>query len=154
MVVAAGIIGNIVSLLIVAVIFITLIFTKKLHFFISGLTLIALGVLPILYNAGIINIDVNAYPVLGFAAYFFVAVAAKDLFQEAYREKEKPLRMLTLVFAFGLLFFTAIPTLHKLHVIESFFDIPSLVYNVIYILSGIFLIIGIFTLIEEHRIHR
>jgi hypothetical protein len=99
-----------------------------------------------MHTNGLIAFNVDEYPILHYAAYFFIAFAAKDLFKEAFKEKESILKIPSMIFAIFLLFFTAIPTLHKLGVID--FTLPQLplINNIIYIVSGVFLIIGIFTL--------
>jgi len=124
---------------------------KKIHYFFSGSTLIALGILPILYDMEVIGLDITLYPIFNFAAYFFVVLAAKDLFKESFKEKESTLKWPSLILAISLLVLTTIPTLNKMHVIEFVLNYPKIIDHILYLVCGLFLIISIFTLLSTEN---
>ncbi|MBU0615813.1 MAG: hypothetical protein KJ601_07005 [Nanoarchaeota archaeon] len=135
------------SVVVVILIFATLLLSKKLHYFVAGLTLIAIGSLGYMYENGMTTFNIDSLPVLNFAAYFFVLFAGKDLLIEGFKEKENPMKWPSLILAIVLILFTTVNTLHKMSVIDIYLDYPPIVSHVIYIISGLFLIIGIFTLL-------
>ena len=135
---------------IIVLLFLTMVLHKKIHYAISGTFLLALGILPLLYNARIINFNIESFGIMRFIAYFFVIFAAKDLFKEGFQEENIKLKIPTLLFAIFLLIFTTIPTLNNMNIL--IIDIPKypdIINHVIYIISGLFLLIGIFTLVES-----
>ena len=144
----SGFIPSIISFAVVILLLFTLVLTKKLHYAVSGLTLISIGSLPMLYAAGLTGIDIGSFPILRFAAYFFLAIAARDLFREAFREKGSVLKWPTFFFAFLVLMVLAIPTMKGFGVEVPLPELPELMYNIIYVISGVLLIAGIFTM--EH----
>ena len=147
-----SIFGQVISIAIVIILFLSLAFSRKLHYFMGGLTLIVLGAMPILYDYKIIGIDINDYPVLNFAVYFTVVFAAKDLFKESMREKGGVIRWLSLIMAILLIVVSTLPTLYMMDVVSfNLPDFSSIIYNIMYIIAGVFLLVGIFTLVEEHR---
>lgn len=143
-----GLIPQIISLVIVALLFASMLLTKKLHYVISGLALIAFGTIPILFELYIINLDITAFPIFNYSAYFFVVFAGKDLFKEAFKEKESKMKYPTMILAIVLITITTIPTLHKMGVTQFAFEYPELINHIIYIVSGIFLILGAFTMLR------
>jgi len=143
-------IGQVISLIVVILLFLSMLLTKKAHYAISGLTLISLGLFPLLYNNYIIPLDITRYPVINFAAYFLVIFASRDLFKEGMKEKQSLLKVPSIVFAGTLIILTTIPTLYNMQVIS--FNLPEyapMINQVIYIASGLFLLIGIFTLLKS-----
>lgn len=144
-----GVLGNILSIIIVILLFLSLLLPKKIHYFVSGLTLMSLGGLPLLYDLGIVKINITEYPVINYAAYFLVVLASKDLLVEGFKEKQSPLRIPSIVLALTLLLLTSLPTLNKLEVIDFVLKYPPLIDQILYIICGIFLIIGIFTILKN-----
>jgi 4-amino-4-deoxy-L-arabinose transferase-like glycosyltransferase len=135
---------------VIFLLFLTMVMKKKVHYAISGLMLILLGVLPILYNNRIIDFNIESFSIMKFIAYFFVLFAARDLFKEGFQEENIKLKIPTMLFAIALLIFTTIPTLNNMNVLViDLPNYPPMVDYVIYIISGIFLIFGMFTLIQE-----
>lgn len=135
---------------IILLLFLTMVIKKKLRYAISGLFLISLGVLPILYNNEIISFDIGEFSIIRFIAYFFVIFAAKDLFKEGFTEKNIKLKIPTMIFAILLIIFTTIPTLNSMNILAiNIPDYPVMIDYMIYIISGLFLIVGIFALIED-----
>ncbi|MBW2992000.1 hypothetical protein KY345_02160 [Candidatus Woesearchaeota archaeon] len=141
--------GNIISMSVVALLFLSLLLPKKIHYFASGLTLISLGALPLLYDLKFIGINIAEYPVINYAAYFLVVLAAKDLLIEGFKEKESPLRIPSIILALTLLLLTSLPTLNKLRAIDFVLEYPPLIDQILYMLCGLFLIIGIFTILKR-----
>lgn len=139
--------SQIISIFIVILLFLSLLLSKKIHYFIAGLLLIFLGSAPYLYEYSIIPFNIMDFPVFNFTAYFFIVFASKDLFKEGFKEKESALKWPSLILAIVLIVLTTIPTLNKLQVIDFVLEYPPVVDHVIYIVSGLFLLIGIFTII-------
>lgn len=126
----------------------TMLINKKLHYFTSGLTLITIGVLPILHNAGIMEFDLGQFPILNFVVYFLVVLAGKDLLKEGFKEKSSSMKIPSIVLGAFLIIMNTIPTLNTFEVIEwTLPAYPPIIDHIIYIVSGIFLIIGIFTIL-------
>ena len=138
---------DVVSGVIVAILFSTLLFSKKLHYFASGLFLVLLGVLPILYDYGKISLDVYSFPIYHYAAIFLILFAGKDLLREGWREKQSMLRWPSLLLAVIMIASVTIPKLHNMGAISFALDYPPIVDHVLYIAAGLFLIVGIFTLL-------
>lgn len=136
---------------VVVVLFLSLLMTKKIHYFVSGLILIGFGTLIILNDLYIVDFDLSQMPILSFIAVFFIGIGIKDLFKESIKEKESKLKYPTLVFAGLVLIVTTIPILSKMEVIDFHFEIPLIINAIIYIISGIFLWIGIFTLLKTNE---
>ena len=135
---------------IIALLFLTMVINKKVHYAISGTFLLALGILPILYNNGIINFNITEFSIMRFIAYFFVIFAAKDLFKEGFQEENLKLKIPTMLFAIFLLIFTTIPTLNNMNIlIIDMPTYPDILNYIIYIISGLFLLIGIFALVGD-----
>ncbi len=124
---------------------------KKVHYAMSGVILIVLGVLPFLVVGGIEVIDVSEYPITRFVLYFIIVIAGKDLFKEGFEEDSKNiLKYPSMILGIGLIVFSSIPTLYKFQVIPWTLPIyDPLIDSILYIVSGIFLLIGIFTLLKD-----
>jgi hypothetical protein len=99
---------------------------KKKHYVISGLFLISLGLLPLLQDLEVISFDITAYPVYGYAAVFLIIFAGKDLFKEAFKEKDSKLKWPS--FAIGTLLISSvtIPQLHRAEIIDFLLAYPPL----------------------------
>jgi uncharacterized integral membrane protein len=126
----------------------TQLLSKKLHYFVSGINLIVLGLLPILNHFEIIHIDLEQMPILKFVAAFFLGFATKDLFVEAIKEKESKWKYPTLIITFILVILITIPGLYSMDVIEFNLDLPLIVNSLIYFIAGILMFIGVFTLLQ------
>ncbi|MCK5107562.1 MAG: hypothetical protein KAQ83_02450 [Nanoarchaeota archaeon] len=139
-----------VYVVIVILLFLTMVIKKKVHYAVSGLTLILIGLLPILYNNGIIGFNFEEFGIIKYIAYFFVLFAARDLFKEGFQEENIKLKIPTMLFAIALLIFTTIPTLNSMDIlIIALPKYPEIVNNIIYMISGVFLIFGMFALVKE-----
>jgi hypothetical protein len=141
---------NIISAIIVIGLFVIHIFSKKVHYFISGISLILIGLLDILFIYYIIDFDINTLPAIAFALYFILFFAGKDLFVESIKEDNNSLKYFTLIIAILIILLTTIPTLSKFGVINfNLPDYPNIVDSIINIVAGITLIIGTFILLHD-----
>ncbi len=133
------------TIIVIAILFLTLIFSKRIHRFVSGILLLLIGMLPTLIDEIGLPIDVADFPVLRFAAFFLLLYASKDIFVEGFKQERLIMKAIYLVFAIFLISITTIPTLYSMDVIE--FTLPYVIenyYNAIYIATGVSLIIGTF----------
>ncbi|MFC1741111.1 hypothetical protein ACFL3V_01065 [Nanoarchaeota archaeon] len=144
---AGSLVVQVISIVIVAGLFLLMVLWKKAHYVIGGLTLCAISTLTVLFKIGKTTFDVGQYPILHYAVYFFVAFAGKDLIKEGFKEKESALKWPSLILGVVLIVITTIPTLKKMHVIE--WALPKSVYvdASIYAIAGLFMIIGAFTIL-------
>lgn len=149
---AGDIVVSIVTILVVIALFVPMLFSRRLHYALGGIILLAIGTLTILFESGKTGFDVGEYPILHYAVYFFIVLAGKDLLKEGFKEKESVLKYPSIVLGIVLVVLTTIPTLNKLHVID--WAIPKyspIIDGILYIVSGVFLLVGIFTLFAEHK---
>lgn len=145
-------IGQIVSIGFSFILLMTLAFSKRLHFLIGGMTMTALGALPLMHDMKVIALDVTQYPAINFALYITVLIAAKDLFLQTVQEDSSILKVASFSLAITLLIISGIPTLYAMKVITfSLPNIPLYVYHGLYMISGMVLLFGTFILIKEHR---
>jgi NhaP-type Na+/H+ or K+/H+ antiporter len=141
---------QIISIIIVIILFSLNIFSKRLHYIVSGLLLISIGVIDILFNQHYIDLDIHDYPIVAFALYFILFFAGKDLLVEAFKEENKTLKYTTLILSILIIVITTIPTLNSKGVIDFNLPIyPRIIDQIIYIISGIFLLIGTFVLLKD-----
>ena len=145
---AQTVLAQVISIVVVCILFGTLLLAKKKHYIIAGLFLISLGVLPLLFDFGISSFDITAYPVYGYAAVFLIIFAGKDLFTQAFKEKESKLKWPSFGLAIFLLASVVIPELHGAGVVDFVLEYPPLVDYALYITGGVFLIVGSFTLLR------
>jgi hypothetical protein len=144
---AANLLVQIGAILVVIFIFVLMIVWKRMHYVISGVTLSAVGILTFLLHFGKIKFDVGDYPILIFALYFYIAFAGKDLIKEGFKEKESKLKYPSIILGIILVLINIVPTLHKLHVIDWVLPQNLILDATIYTVSGLFLIIGAFTIL-------
>lgn len=145
----AEILITILSIILVILLFLSILLPKKIHYILSGVTLLVLGVLPVLHDHGIIGVDINQFPIANFVIYFLVVNAGKELFKEGFEEQSK-LKYPTMFLGVFLIIFTTIPTLNKLGVTEFVMPAyPKIIDSVLYIVCGVFLIVGAFTLLRD-----
>jgi hypothetical protein len=142
---------QIIVISIVVLVTLSLVFTKKIHYFVCGFFLIGLGIVSLLSTFGMIDFNPKDFPVMNLGAYFFVLYASKDMFMEAFKEQESKLKWPTMIFAAVLIILQTIPTLYSFEVLPFNLEFDDWVYNILYIISGIFLIIGIFTLLKSEE---
>lgn len=83
---------NIISAVVVVLVFATMVLTKKIHYFTSGLMLVSLGVLSVLSEFQIIGFNILKLPVFNYAAIFLITFAGKDLLKEGFKEKTSALK--------------------------------------------------------------
>lgn len=143
-------VAQLISYIVVLLLFASLLLPKKTHYTVSGGTMFLVGLLPILTNNGIIDFDINNFPVINFVIYFLVMLAGKDLFRAGWEEEGSNLRWPSIGLGLFLIIFMSIPTLHKMEIIG--WKLPEyhyLIDSAIYISSGVFLIIGVFTLLGK-----
>ncbi|MBU0461074.1 MAG: hypothetical protein KJ574_00650 [Nanoarchaeota archaeon] len=147
---ATNLIVSVISIGVVIGLFALHIFSKKIHYFVGGLILAGMGVLELLFGFGVVSLDINEYPVVHFAVYFMVVFAGKDLLKEGFHEGQPYLRYPSIILALILIIITTIPTLNTFGVISYVLpEYPHILDMVLYILSGIFLLIGTFFIIKE-----
>ena len=108
-----------------------------------------MGALPFLHGYEMIDFDITKYPVFNYVAYFFIVLAGKDLLKEGFKEGESPLKLPSIILAIALITLTTISTLNRMGVIKFALDYPPAIDWVLYIVCGLFLIIGIFILFSE-----
>ena len=139
---------DIVTTVTLVVLLLLLVLPKKVHYTMSGIILIFLGLLPFLYEYQYITFDYTQYPVLDFVIYFIFVIAGKDLFKEGIEEdKSNFLKYPSIVLGLFLIVFTSIPKLYKLHVIPfTLPEYPFILDSILYIVCGVFLLIGVVTL--------
>ncbi|MGM5484519.1 MAG: hypothetical protein ACQEP1_01455 [Nanobdellota archaeon] len=126
------------------------IFSKKVHYFVGGLILMGLGVLKYLVARNYFHFQLWKFPVIEFALWFLAVFAGKDLLKEGFSEDSKVLKWPSIIIALTIIVLTTVPTLNSMGIIE--FALPSyppIIDHVIYVLTGIFLLIGTFTLVDE-----
>jgi hypothetical protein len=138
---------------------ILLVLPKKISYALSGVILIVLGIIPLFDALNYINLDLNNYPVLDFVIYFIIIIAGKDLFKEGVKESSGKgvsngistyLKYPSIFLGLLLMVITSIPKLYKFHVISWTIPTYPLILDVIlYVVSGIFLIIGVFTIFNK-----
>lgn len=139
-----------ISVIVVIILIASMILPRKLHFFFNGLVLITLGVMPILKNAGTITFDVNKVPIISYMIYFIVVLAGKELIKEGFHGEKGVMRYASITLAIFIITITTIPTLYKTGAISfTLPNFPPMINNVIYIITGVMLIAGVFTLIKE-----
>ena len=136
-----------VSLLVIFVLILTNMLTKKLHYFVGGVMLITLGTVPLLYENYVIDFHATQYKIFHYAAYALIGFATHDLFSEGLKEKTSSLKYPTLVFASVFLIVKFIELLHSLDIIPFKVNYPPVVDHIIYIVAGVLLLVGIFTLL-------
>ena len=141
---------QIVSVVIVLIMFAAMIFSKRLHYFIGGVILIAVGVVTILFEVGVLKIDLTKFAIVNFAVYSMIVFAGKDLIKEGFKENESVLKWPSIIMGFLLIAMTTLPTLTKLKVIDwALPKYPPVIDAGIYITAGVLLIIGVFTLLSN-----
>ena len=148
---AGSMLIQIISVAIVIVLFLLMILWKRGHYILGGLTLAAIGSLTFLFEFNVISFNVGDYPILHYAVYFFVAFAGKDLVKEGFKEKESALKWPSMIFGVVLILITTIPTLKKMNVISWALPQSPLVDAGIYLASGLFMLVGAFTLLATHE---
>lgn len=140
---------QIISVVIVLGMLALMIVSKKVHYFVGGLILIGTGVMSILFITGVTEMDFDKIPIVSFAVYFMIVFASKDLLKEGFKEKESSLKWPSIILALLLLTLTTIPTLNKAHVIDwALPEYPKIIDAILYIISGVVLPIGTFTLLS------
>jgi len=144
----SALIANIISGVIVVLVFSTLMFPKKIHYLTSGLMLISLGALQILNNMGYIGLDITRFPVFNYAAIFLITFAGKDLLKEGFKEKQSALKYPSMILAVVIVALTYWPSLKNAGVVSFSLTYPPIFDSILLIVSGVFLIIGVFTLLS------
>ena len=142
---------GVVTVVAVVMLLLLLLLPKKIHYFLSGVVLLALGTLPVLFDYGFISFDYRQFPVLDFVTYFIVVIAGKDLFKEGIEEDTKNiLKYPSIVLGLVLIAYISVPKLYKLKAIPWTF--PEQMYFVeigLLLISGIILIIGAVTILGK-----
>ena len=87
-----------------------------------------------------------------FLSSAFIVFAGKDLFKEAFKEKDSKLKWPSFGLGILLLASVTIPQLHKAEIIDFWFAYPPFVDYALYILAGVFLIVGAFTLLASNEL--
>tara|TARA_Y100000310_G_scaffold345465_1_gene465289 strand:- start:7467 stop:7940 length:474 start_codon:yes stop_codon:yes gene_type:complete len=147
---------------IVAIIFLLLllILPKKIGYALAGITLIILGLIPLFDALGYISFTMQDYPILDFMIYFIVVIAGKDLFKEGFKEGSNTgtknlssyIKWPSIFLGLFLIAFTSIPKLYKYHVISwTIPNYPPIFDVAVYVISGFFLIIGVFTIFDKPK---
>ncbi len=128
-----------------------LVLPKKIHYSLSGVILIILGSIPILNLLKYSNFNLSEFPVLDFVVYFIIVVAGKDLFKAGVEEEKRNiLKFPSMILGLFMITLTSIPKLYKLGVIPwNLPPYPAILDSILYIICGVFLIIGIFTLFKN-----
>jgi hypothetical protein len=145
---AADLAVQIISVVVVIGMFALMVISKKLHYIVGGLVLIGVGIITLLFEMGRIDIDLGEFPIVNFAVYFMIVFAGKDLLKEGFKEKDSPLKWPSIILAIVLIVITTLPTLKKMKVIDwALPEYPPLIDAIIYMVSGVFLLIGLFTIL-------
>ncbi|HDP73894.1 MAG TPA: hypothetical protein ENN46_02980 [Candidatus Woesearchaeota archaeon] len=147
-----GFIDMVIPLAVVAFLISTLVFPKKLRFFIASAILLSVGLVGILYENWIVTFRLDKLALVNFAVSFMIIIAGKEHLMESFREKSNPLRVPSLILALALILLTTMPTLHSMGIIDFMLpDYPSVINSYLYVVCGIFLFLGIFLLPNEEK---
>ena len=147
---SADLIVQVVSVVLVILLLASMIFSKKLHYFLGGVILVAVGVVTILFEGGFMSLDVTKFPIVNFAVYFMIVFAGKDLLKEGIKEQASVLKWPSIILGILLVVMTTLPTLKKTKVIDwALPKYPAVIDGGIYVVAGILLIIGVFTLLSS-----
>jgi hypothetical protein len=148
----SSLVVQIISAIIAVGLTVLMVISKRVHYFVGSIILVGVGVVTILDEYGITNINLDEFPVVNYAVYFMILFAGKDLLKEGFKEKQSALKYPSIILALLLIIMTTLPTLNKMNVIDwALPKYPPIVDAVIYIVSGIFLLIGVFTLLATHE---
>jgi len=137
----SAILDNIVTIGIVIVFMITVILPKKFKYIVDGLLLTIVGGLNYLFFQQIIFIDIYKYPVFKYLISTLIIVCGKELIQEG-SEEEGFLKTSSIILGLLLIIITIIPLLYSLNALTFMFNIPPMILSALYVLSGLFVIVG------------
>ena len=141
---------SITSIVVVLALIGSLLLPKKIHYAFNGIVLMLLGILPFMYRAGMIRFDITAIPVVNYVVAFIIVIAGRELIMEGIKEEKKAVKYPSIIVGLVIIILTTIPVLFSMGAIG--FNIPPyppIINNVIYVVAGIFMIIGIFTLAKD-----
>lgn len=139
----------VVSLFIVVLLFLSLLLPRRVKYFLYGVVLFCLGALVFLYDFKKIFFDVSSYPIFYFVTFSLVVMAGKDLFVEGFRQKDNAFKKPIIFLSIIIIVLTTVPNLNKLGVTEFVINYPPIIDPLLYLLSGVFLILGATFLFRE-----
>jgi uncharacterized membrane protein YozB (DUF420 family) len=141
---------SVLSLVIVIALVGSLMLPKKLHYVFNGIVLILMGVMPMMYNARIISINIESMAIVQYMLTFIIVVAGRELIKEGIKEENKMMKWASILVGVFIITFTTIPALYAMGAIG--FTMPNfppeLNYG-LYITAGIFMLVGVFTLAKK-----
>jgi len=141
----------IITLSVLIYLTLSIVINKKINYFLSGILIFLIGLLPFLSNSELINFNIGLYPIFNFAAYFIIVFAARDFLSEGFKEKWSFMKYPVLIMGLLLYILTTIPTLYAMNIIS--FEIPvypEMFNNVLYLICGLFLMISDFTVLATN----
>jgi len=141
---AADLIVNIVSIIVIAVLISTALLPKKLNYAVNGCILLLLGLIPILFELEVIPFTFGEAGIIKYTVTVVVMFSAKTLIVEAVKE-EHALRWITLSMGVLLVILSIVPSLHALGALTfTIPNYPPMVNNIMYVVASLFLFVGIF----------
>ena len=132
-----------IALAIVVCLVLILALPKNIQYIINSVTLIAFGILPLLYLYDVITFDLFSYPVAKYVIFFVVIIAGRELFKEGIKEENLAMKIPSIALGLAIVIITAMPTLFNYGAISFKLPTYSLIIDcVIYLACGSLLFMG------------
>ena len=135
---------NLVTIITLIILVTTFFFPKAIRYAIHGLILLVLGLIPLLYQFGVINFTFGEAGIIKYVIAVVIVFTARSLIMEGIKE-ERVIKWVSIVMGVLIVLLTAIPALHKLGALTfTIPEYPMIVDSFIYIVAAILLFAGIF----------
>jgi len=143
------VIGNIISITIVIILIITLILPKKIRYITHSIFLLMFGLVPIFYKLGLLGVTFSDAPQLAYAVLFIIVIAGRTLIVEGIRI-EGGIKFFFMTVGILIIIMTTIPVLHQVDALSfGLPKIPPIINEVLYVISGITLIVLTFMIEKD-----
>lgn len=135
---------NVVTIITLLILVGTFLLPKIIRYAVHGLILLALGLIPLLYQFAIIDFTFGDAGIIKYVVAVVLVFTARSLILEGVKE-ESFVRWVSIIMGILIILLTAIPALHKLGALTfTIPEYPAIVDSVIYIIAAVFLFAGMF----------
>jgi hypothetical protein len=151
MVLSDTLIQNMFAFVAIFIIIFTLILPRMWKYFTTGLLVLSLGMLPLLYDYNFINLNLTDSGLFKYLIIALGLLAGRELVVEGIKEENKILKAISIIFGLVLVCITSIPSLYQLGAITFTIMVEDFVLYILYILSGLLLAMGSFVFGNENN---
>ena len=133
---------NIVSIVVALLLVLTLILPKLIKHILHSIILLSFGLIPLLHSFSVIGFTIPSWPILTYALTGIVIISARTLIVDGFKEEEKVIKIGSIVAGILILLAVTIPSLSAIGALTFKIELPEMVISIVYIISGILLLIG------------